>query len=95
MLKHYTVFFWLCFGFSPRYSGRSLLCPLSSQLNLGSPALPGCGAGTEFSLLHLRGFRDGRRDFSLESFLLGISGFQMVAMLQVVSFSREVVLLGR
>lgn len=40
-------------------------------------------------------FRDGRRDFSLESFLLGISGFQMVAMLQVVSFSREVVLLGR
>lgn len=34
-------------------------------------------------------------DFSLELFLPAISGFQRVAMLQVVSFSREVVLLGR
>lgn len=73
----------------------TLLYPVSSQLNLGSPALPGYGVGTEFSLLLPRGFRDGRRDFSMELFLPAISGFQRVAMLQVVSFSREVVLLGR
>lgn len=57
--------------------------------------LPGCGVETEFSLLCPPGFRDGRRDFLLELFLPAISGFQRVAMLQIVSFSREIVLLGR